>query len=181
MFFKRTWWLAWILLACLSAFCGVLLLQRYRLRLYNDDFRYRDEFRARAMDLIESRDVELQGRLASVRTLAALPQVRLILLSPESNDAPRAAGAIAWDMGAHRGVITTANLPPPAADRDYQLWIAQPGIQRPPVSAGVINIAASRFEFQPARAIDSAGEFTVTVEPKGGSPEPRGPWVLRGE
>ena len=180
MFLKRLIWLPWILLVCLAAYCGVLLFQQYRLRLYNDDYRYRDEFRARAMDQIESRDVELQGRLASVRTLEALPQIRLVLLTSETNDAPKATGAIAWDMGAHRGAILTANLPPPPADRDYQLWITQPG-DGPPVSAGVINISNPRFEFQPAKPIDSADQFTVTMEPKGGSPLPRGPWVLHGK
>ncbi|HEX4086053.1 MAG TPA: anti-sigma factor [Chthoniobacteraceae bacterium] len=177
---KRLSWLPWFLLMCLAGYCVVLLYQQFRLRLYYDDFRYRDEFRARAMDRIEARDVELKGRLAYLRTQDALPQIRLVLLTSETSDAPKATGAIAWDMGGHRGAITTANLPPPAADRDYQLWITQPG-DAPPVSAGIIDTSKPAFEFQPAKPIDSAGQFTVTVELKGGSPSPHGPWVLHGK
>jgi anti-sigma-K factor RskA len=68
-------------------------------------------------------------------------------------------------------------LPP---DRQYQLWVFANG---KPVDAGVFDADASGralFESKDLAAISTAENFAVTVESRGGVPQPTGPIVLLG-
>ena len=72
------------------------------------------------------------------------------------------------------------NLAPLPADRQYQLWVFVDG---KPVDAGVFDPDASGralFESKDLAAIRIAQNFAVTVEPRGGLPQPSGPIVLAG-
>jgi anti-sigma-K factor RskA len=85
-----------------------------------------------------------------------------------------------WDVTGQKGVMLFANLPPLAADKDYQMWIIDPRYAAP-VSAGIITAGSDEdleVKFTPTREIAMADKFAVSVEQKGGSPTPLGQIVL---
>ena len=66
------------------------------------------------------------------------------------------------------------------ADRQYQLWVFVDG---KPIDAGVFDVDPSGkvlFESKDLAAVRTAENFAVTVEPRGGRPQPSGPIVLIG-
>jgi anti-sigma-K factor RskA len=73
-----------------------------------------------------------------------------------------------------------ANLEPLPPDKQYELWVFDKG---KPVPAGVFDADVSGralFESPDLAAISAAQNFAVTVEPRGGVPQPTGPIVLVG-
>jgi len=135
--------------------------------------------RLEAERILSSRRIsDLIARLEGDSGLAGLKVVPLVF--PSGSTPPVLAVAV-WDSHRQEGVLSVSQLPPPAADRDYQLWIADP--QDPdPVSAGVIAMAPgageTRFLFKPDRPVKTVARLTVTSERKGGSPRAEGPVVL---
>jgi len=81
--------------------------------------------------------------------------------------------AVAWDPFQHHGIITTHNLPAPAAGYSYQLWVLDPGAQTP-LNAGLIRPekASATFEVKSLSTLNPG--FAISLEPTGGSPEPTG-------
>jgi anti-sigma-K factor RskA len=67
-------------------------------------------------------------------------------------------------------VILVRHLKPPPRNKDYQLWIIDPRYATP-VDAGVLQVDPSgngRVEFKARLPIQSANQFAVTEEAKGG-------------
>jgi anti-sigma-K factor RskA len=95
-------------------------------------------------------------------------------------DAPNASGRAYWSPSRGRVLFTAANLPPPAAGRQYQLWVIPPG--RPPISAGMIDLEGGGRARVLADSSNAAvvGTVAVSLEPAGGVPSPTGPIVLAG-
>jgi anti-sigma-K factor RskA len=116
-------------------------------------------------------------------TRDALTQMQVATLTSKLSNAPEATAAIVWDPELQRGVLNTANVPPNAADRDYQLWIVDPRY-RQPVDAGVFSVektGSTRYVFKPKSPITSASAFAISLERKGGVPKAEGPIVLAGK
>jgi anti-sigma-K factor RskA len=92
--------------------------------------------------------------------------------------APGAGGAAFVDPGSHRAVFYAYGLPALPPDRDYQLWWIEDGR---PVSAGVLPVdrrGSGTLEV-PAVPFDRLQVWAVTIEPKGGVPQPTGEMVLK--
>jgi anti-sigma-K factor RskA len=97
--------------------------------------------------------------------------------------APAATARAYWSR--QRGMVfTAASLPPLPANKSYQVWVIAD--QRPPISAGVMNVAdlgpdggALHF-FQTPADIPTPKIVAVTLEPEGGVPQPTGDKVLVG-
>lgn len=108
------------------------------------------------------------------------PDVRAILLGGLGPQ-PGARGKVIYSPKARRAILVTADLAPIPADRQYELWFLAGG---KPVPAGVFDRregAATVFESSPVpEAIASVEKFAVTIEPRGGVPQPTGPMVLAG-
>lgn len=93
-------------------------------------------------------------------------------------------GKIIWDPVAKRAILHVSNLPPQAADKDYQLWVIR---DQKPVDAGVFQVKGSRKDGELYK-IDKLVEadrsrinaFAITLEPKGGLPQPSGKMYLLG-
>lgn len=84
------------------------------------------------------------------------------------------------DPDRSRLVLYAYSLPPAPGGRDYQLWVIGEGA---PVSAGVFAPHASgvvRHEVEAAMPLRRGITLAVSVEPKGGAPQPTGPIVLSG-
>jgi anti-sigma-K factor RskA len=103
-------------------------------------------------------------RVIDVKGLAALPQgTGKVLLSPKHKE----------------GVFIAENLQQPAADKDYQLWMLK-GNQ--PVDAGILKNENGQYvaHFKVDFPLESLSAFAVTIEPKGGVPQPTGTMILLG-
>jgi anti-sigma-K factor RskA len=103
-------------------------------------------------------------RVIDVKGLEALPQgTGKVLLSPKNK----------------KGVFIAENLQQPAADKDYQLWLLK-GNQ--PVDAGILKHEDNQYiaHFKVDFSLDELSAFAVTIEPKGGVPQPTGTMILLG-
>jgi anti-sigma-K factor RskA len=109
------------------------------------------------------------------------PSVQLALLTG-LDPVSKAKGKMLWNPQFSRGMFYVSLLPPVSAEKAYQLWVIG---AHGPVSAGVFYpnpqgsavVTISRIE---GRA-DGALQFAVTIEPRGGVPQPTGSMVLAGK
>jgi anti-sigma-K factor RskA len=110
--------------------------------------------------------------------------VNLILMAGQETN-PNGYGKIIWDPENERALLQVANLPEPADDKDYQLWLIKD--QQSPVSAGVFSFEQTstdlfyKIESLIERPSDISNTFAVTLEPKGGAPQPTGSMYLLGQ
>lgn len=92
-------------------------------------------------------------------------------------------GKVIWDASKQQALLQVSNLPTEASDKDYQLWLIK---NNKPISAGVFSVSNQNDAFfkieQMAKADkQSANAFTITLEPKGGAPQPTGDVYLMGK
>jgi anti-sigma-K factor RskA len=108
------------------------------------------------------------------------PDIQMMLLSGIGPQ-PGARGKVIYSPRARRAIILATNLAPLASDRQYELWFIAGG---KPVAAGVFEPrAGAPTVFESEMLPSGAGlveKFAVTVEPRGGVPQPTGPMVLVG-
>lgn len=73
---------------------------------------------------------------------------------------------VLWNSKTGNVYVNNNQLPPPTADKQYQLWALKDG---KPIDLGVFN---ANDAIQNMKSIDGANAFAVTLETKGGSPSP---------
>lgn len=124
----------------------------------------------------------LDRELSDLRTLISRltgEQTRSVTLAGVG-PLPTASARAYLDPQSRRLVLFVYDLPPVPVGKSYQLWVTA-GDQ--PASAGVFKVDRTGRTRHDALAGPSlAGDVTVavTIEPEGGSPQPRGPTVLAG-
>jgi hypothetical protein len=169
---KRTSWL--LGLAALVLF-GILINDDMRLR------RQREELRSQNVQLAENLDSakrDLARRDLRVRVLES-DDIKVLSLGGKDPQ-PSARARVFWSEQAKRGILLAGNLAPLSPDKQYELWVFDKG---KPVSAGVFDVDASGralMESPDLSGITAAQNFAVTIEPRGGVPQPTGPIVLIG-
>ena len=75
---------------------------------------------------------------------------------------------VMWNKSSGEVMVATLTVPELTKDQDLQLWALVDG---KPVNAGVITMNSEKLTMQTMK-VDKADMFAVTVEPKGGRPEP---------
>lgn len=91
-------------------------------------------------------------------------------------------GKLLWDPVANKALLQLANLPR-YKDKDYQLWMLDPG-SKLPRKAGVYAYEGDKYNFfeasVPIPRRKRRLRFAISLEPKGGSPKatPTGPIVM---
>jgi len=108
------------------------------------------------------------------------PSVQLALLTG-LQPTPAVKAKMLWSPNASKGIFYCDWLPPLPAGKSYQLWVIG---AKGPVSAGVFDpdprgsavVTVSRVSYQ-----GGALQFAVTIEPRGGVPQPTGSMVLAGK
>ncbi len=95
---------------------------------------------------------------------------------------PVGYGKIIWDPEKRIAILQVSHLPVVAKDKDYQLWVIK---DKKPISAGVfaVNDTSSNFFKIQNMAVTDPKEiaaFAVTLEPKGGMPQPTGDMYIMG-
>ena len=114
----------------------------------------------------------------------AAREVKLVVMGG-LDPSPDGYGKIIWDTENQQAVLQLANIPAPPADKDYQLWLIKD--DQSPISAGVFNFEQSSEElFFKVEQLNEAPSpeqnvFAVTLEPKGGVPQPTGSMFLFGQ
>jgi len=97
---------------------------------------------------------------------------------------PTGYGKIIWDPERKSAILQISNLPPVPKDKDYQLWVIK---GQKPVSAGVFSLTDPEKEsfFKIDQLVEAdkkvISAFAVTLEPKGGVPQPTGKMYLLGK
>lgn len=132
----------------------------------------------------ETQITELKSELQQKEEMLAILEARevdLVMMSGlEVN--PDGYGKIIWNSEQQQALLQVSNLPAVPKDKDYQLWLIK---NNKPVSAGVfaVNNESDKF-FKIEKMADadeqSANAFAVTMEPKGGVPQPTGDMYLMG-
>jgi len=109
------------------------------------------------------------------------PRMEMVLLKGLS-PSPTAYGKIIWDPEQQLAIVHVAKLPQTPADKDYQLWIIK---NKQPISAGVFSVRDEQESYFTVLGLGVSEKkeieaFAVTLEPKGGLPQPSGAMYLLG-
>jgi len=132
----------------------------------------------------QARISELQNNVQQKEELLSILESRevdLVMMSGMEVN-PNGYGKVIWDSESNRALLQVSNLPAVPSDKDYQLWIIK---NNKPVSAGVFAVndpgKDSFFKIEEMAAGEQAADaFAITMEPKGGMPQPTGDMYLMG-
>ncbi|HQU71128.1 MAG TPA: anti-sigma factor [Calditrichia bacterium] len=124
----------------------------------------------------------LEGELSRNRQVMAIlgsPDLQKIELGALEGAPARAHGRVLLDPQTRKASFSASALASLPADRDYQLWMLK-GNQ--PVDAGLLTLTPEgdyRLDLETINP-EELSAFAVTIEPKGGVPQPTGTMVLLG-
>ncbi len=113
-----------------------------------------------------------------IAALLRMPTVKVVSLSG-SDLAKRAGGLLLYDPHTKKGWLYAFNLPPLPSGKTYQLW----AIEQKPVSAGTFTLDTGqkgRLLIKHLPDFSRINQFTVSLEPVGGRPQPTGAIYLSG-
>src|SRR5215510_13844884 len=106
------------------------------------------------------------------------PTTRIITMVGE--ETPQANAKVVWDTNARQWAIYIFDLPAPPSDKDYQLWYVTKNAK---ISAAVFRTdEQGRTVLKltlPPDALAGLAATAVTLEPRGGSPQPTGKFYLK--
>jgi anti-sigma-K factor RskA len=166
--------LPWALAAGLAALCLLFAWQTQSLRSQLDVAQRRADELNRIAGLLRTESADLRQSVLTLQQSNRLANMRIALLNSQLRTDPQAVAVSVWDNERQSGIMVVRHLKPPPADKDYQLWIIDPRYPAP-VDAGVLAVDShgnARVEFRAKRLIQSANQFAVTEEAKGGVEAP---------
>lgn len=139
---------------------------------------------SRERDQLAQQVTELsQLNVATQQQLDTLVTQTTKFVSLSGKEAPNANAKVFWDTTRDEWVVYVFNLPAAPADKDYQLWYITNDQQK--VSAKVFGTdAKGRTELRivlPQNVAPRIAATAVTLEPKGGSPQPTSGIYLVGQ
>jgi anti-sigma-K factor RskA len=167
-------WLPWALAAGLAMLCLLLGWQTNALRVRLEVAQHRLNELNRLADSLRLESADLRQSVLTLQQSNRLANMRIALLASQLHTDPQAVAVSIWDNERQSGVMVVHHLKPPPKNKDYQLWIIDPGYPTP-VDAGLLQVDPSgngRVEFKARRPIQSANQFAVTEEAKGGVAAP---------
>ncbi|HVR09169.1 MAG TPA: anti-sigma factor [Thermoanaerobaculia bacterium] len=134
-------------------------------------------------DALERRVTQMQAeseRLARTLTILAAPKVQSVSLAGMGTT-HSAVGRTYIDAARRQAVFYASNLPALGPDKSYQLWYLDEDDQK--TSAGVFDVDASgkaALVIDQPLPLERIQGWVVTVEPRGGRPQPTGPIAMAG-
>jgi anti-sigma-K factor RskA len=106
------------------------------------------------------------------------PRTRIIVMAGDETSPANAK--VIWDTKAQQWSIYIFDLPAPPSDKEYQLWYVT---QNAKISAAVFRTnEQGRIVLKltpPPEALVGLAATAVTLEPRGGSPQPTGKFYLK--
>ena len=152
----------WLLMAATVALafgCGYLAWQNYKIAAQLSDSNFKLD--------------KLQQQFESFLS----PSTRVISMS--GVETPKAHAKVVWNTETQTWEVHIKNLPAPPSDKDYQLWYVTADAK---INAAVFRTGENgALELKlnvPAEALNGLAATAVTLEPKGGSPQPTGKFYL---
>lgn len=116
---------------------------------------------------------------AAQQTIAQMQAPTTRVLALQGQAAPQASAKVFWDTTRHEWVMQVFNLPTAPTAMDYQLWYVT---KEAKLSAAVFRPdAQGRAELRlslPGGVAEKLAATAVTLEPRGGSPQPTGKFYL---
>lgn len=120
-------------------------------------------------------------RKEELLTILEARDVDLVIMDGMAEMSPNGYGKVVWDKEGGNALLQVANIPTVPSDKDYQLWFIVNG---QPLSAGVFAVndpgRDNFFKIEQLQSSASEGAFAITMEPKGGMPQPTGDMYLLG-
>jgi len=130
--------------------------------------------------LSRERDSLSEELAASRRQVDDIVSPRTRIIAMVGDETPQANAKVVWDTKAQRWAIHIFDLPAPPSDKDYQLWYVT---QNAKISAAVFRTdeqGQSVLKLTlPPEALVGLAATAVTLEPRGGSPQPTGKFYLK--
>ncbi len=122
----------------------------------------------------------LRAQLAELQSAQRVSLMQITMLKSLLEGSPESAGVSVWDKEHQKGIFVADKLPPLPDDKTYQLWVLDPKYTTP-VSAGTFTVddnGHARVEFTPVLPVDRSDRLAVSIERRGGVPQPEGRIVL---
>lgn len=145
-----------------------------------DQVENQSEVIANQQTTIERLESEVE-RKEELLTILEARDVDLVLMDGMAEMSPNGYGKVVWDKVGGRALLQVANIPSVPSDKDYQLWFIVDG---QPISAGVFAVddpaRDNFFKIEQLQSSAAEGAFAITMEPKGGVPQPTGDMYLLG-
>jgi len=114
-----------------------------------------------------------------------LAQFKIATLTSMLGNSPQAVAVAVWNPMEQEGMLKLAKMDMPANGMDYQLWLIGPQKNAQPISGGIVSIdpatGEAHYLFKTAKPINSVAKFAISLETKGGMPEPHGKIVMLSE
>src|ERR1700686_504725 len=167
-------WIPWAVAAAMAVLSLALLWQSTSLRSQLAAQAGRINELTASAELARAESANLRLAVAKLRESNRLASFRIALLDSLLAAAPKAIAVSVWDNERPDGGFIVRNLKPLPSDQDYQLWIIDPKYPSP-VDAGVFQVNAKgdvREDFRARLPIQTANQFAVTIERKGGAAVP---------
>jgi anti-sigma-K factor RskA len=126
---------------------------------------------------------ELERERSEKRDLYASLKASSKIVPMDGKETPLANAKVVWDTKAQVWKVFILDLPAPPSDKDYQLWYVT---KKQKISAQVFRPEFSGRKVLtltlPREALtDGLAATAVTLEPRGGSPQPTGKVFLLGQ
>ncbi len=117
-----------------------------------------------------------------VLTVLQSPKIELVIMNGQEINPP-GYGKIILDPVRSIAILHVSNLPSTPTDKEYQLWFNVK--DQKPVSGGVFSVEKENENYfkvskMPMLEKKDITAFVVTMEPKGGAPQPTGAAYLLG-
>jgi len=161
------------------AIASVALLIIVALGIYTNDLII-------TVDTQEQKIVALQTEVAQREEMLKILQsqhIEMVLMNG-MEPSPSGYGKIFWDPVKKTAIFQVSQLPMVPEDKEYQLWVIRKGEKLP---AGVFAVRSEKEQESYFKIMNLNVEskkdveaFAVTLEPKGGSPQPTGSIYLLG-
>lgn len=174
---RRPSWVPWGIVAALAmaAVFALFVLQILRtVDRQNTELIALREEKAQMQTRLVALEDELMRKEEQLRVLSA-KEIHISLMGGSAVH-PVGYGKIIWDPDRRSAILHVSNLPAVPENKDYQLWIIQ---DQKKISAGVFAVrdTAANFFRIDSLAVTNPKQitaFAVTLEPKGGMPQPTG-------
>jgi len=136
--------------------------------------------RAEALERLAAQAQAESQRLARTLSIIAAPGVESVRLAGMGTS-HSAAGRTYVNVADRKAVFYAFGLPALGPDKTYQLWYLDE--QDHPTSAGVFEVDArgkAALVVDQSLPVERIQAWAVTIEPRGGRPQPTGPMALAG-
>jgi anti-sigma-K factor RskA len=131
-------------------------------------------------DLARERNSLTEELAARGRQIDDIVSPRTKVIAMVGDETPQANAKVFWDTDTQKWIIYVFDLPAPPSDKDYQLWYVTKDAK---ISAAVFRTdEQGRTVLKltlPPDALAGLAATAVTLEPRGGSPQPTGKFYLK--